>query len=91
MERFAHTILGYHGCDARFRDALLAGDLDVADWKHSRNEDDWLGAGVYFWEGSPARARRWSLDPARKRKKKDFEPAVVGALVYLGQCFDLTN
>lgn len=46
-------VLGYHGCDRSVGEALLAGRKTFVG---SKNEDDWLGHGVYFWENNPKRA-----------------------------------
>ena len=51
----------------------------------SHNTYDWLGDGVYFWENDYDRA----LEFAKETKKKD--PFVVGAIIYLGYCLDLTQ
>jgi hypothetical protein len=44
---------------------------------------------VYFWEYGPDRALRFAR--AQQRRGKVAEPAVVGALVQLGHCFDLMD
>lgn len=50
---------------------------------------DWLGPGVYFWEGDPRRAREWA---AEKVARKSYEKgAVIGAVIDLGHCLDLTT
>jgi hypothetical protein len=76
-------VLGYHGCDPAFADGLIAGDIPIADWQPSRNPYDnpydWLGDGIYFWEHAPARARDWG------------KGGVVGAVLQLGLCLDLTD
>jgi hypothetical protein len=60
----------------------------------SRNRYDWLGEGAYFWENSIKRALQWAEflkkhppQPGR-RIKKAF---VVGAIIDLGNCLDLTD
>ncbi len=84
-ERFARIVLGYHG--AKTGDAvdyaknLLSGEVDIEEWKPSENEYDWLGHGIYFWEHSPERARRWA----------GAGGTVVGAVIQLGKCLDLTD
>ena len=88
MERFARIIVGYHGCSEAFARKLLLGEQAIADWKPSENQWDWLGKGIYFWEHSPERAMRWAQEALRGRRG---EPAVIGAIVQLGQCFDLMN
>lgn len=80
MDRFARIVLGYHGCDPAFADALITGAVSIAGWKPSENPYDWLGRGVYFWEYAPERAREWSR-----------KGGVVGAVIQLGTCLDLAN
>lgn len=85
MERFARIILGYHGAKggeaADFARKLVLGEISVEEWRPSENEFDWLGQGIYFWEHSPERARRWAGP----------DGAVVGAVIQLGHCLDLTD
>jgi hypothetical protein len=49
MERFTRIVLGYHGCEPAFADALLRGDVTLDAWEPSQNPYDWLGHGIYFW------------------------------------------
>jgi hypothetical protein len=79
-------ILGYHGCDAKVADALVSGTV----FEFSRNEYDWLGHGVYFWENDPERALHWAKSAPKTAKPIDT-PAVVGAAIDLGLCLDLTT
>lgn len=79
MDRFPRLVLGYHGCEPAFADALIGGDVPIAEWKPSENPYDWLGRGVYFWEHAPERARQWG------------KGGVVGAVIQLGSCLDLTD
>ncbi|MCH9808750.1 MAG: hypothetical protein K0U74_13560 [Alphaproteobacteria bacterium] len=56
----------------------------------SDNQYDWLGPGVYFWQSNPKRAALF----AKEKKARDeaaWDPVVVGAVVELGQCLDLTT
>lgn len=57
--------------------------------KKSSNDWDWLGEGVYFWEHSRARAQQFA-EWKRSRNEIDV-PAVLGAYIHLGRCFDLTD
>lgn len=84
MERFARTIIGYHGCDAAFVHDVLLGKIPINQWQPSQNVWDWLGHGIYFWEHSPQRALRWA-------KEHFAEPDVLGAVIQLGKCFDLLD
>jgi len=83
--RHDRVVLAYHGCDAAVADRLLAGE----PFQRSENDYDWLGAGVYFWEYGADRALQFARD--QQRRGKVAEPAVVGALVQLGRCFDLLD
>jgi hypothetical protein len=82
--KYARQIIGYHGCSVEIADAILAGK----DFDQSENDYDWLGRGIYFWEFGPDRAREWAEEQA---KRKGFKPAVVGAVIQLGLCFDLLD
>ena len=81
-------VLGYHGCDLSTAQGLVSGTLHP-DLK--RNKTDWLGHGFYFWEDSPARALRWARDEQRRNPAKIASPAVVGAVVDLGNCLNLID
>ncbi len=82
--QYDRTVIAYHGCSQETADRLLAG----GSFKASENDYDWLGRGIYFWEFGPDRARRWAED----RAKKEGEAAgVVGAIIQLGNCFDLLD
>ncbi|MEJ0097990.1 MAG: hypothetical protein WDM84_08825 [Bauldia sp.] len=48
----------------------------------------WLGSGVYFWENDPDRALEWAQEKASRRELRN--PAVIGAVIELGQCLDLS-
>jgi hypothetical protein len=78
-------VIAYHGCDARTADRLIAGE----PFRKSSNDFDWLGEGVYFWEVGYDRALR--LAEEQRRRGKVERPAVVGALLQLGNCFDLMD
>src|SRR4051812_47548247 len=53
VHALSRTVIGYHGCRKDFARALVAGTLEVANWRPSRNNYDWLGEGIYFWEHAP--------------------------------------
>lgn len=80
MDRFSRIVLGYHGCEPAFADALLRGEVQPEDWQPSVNEYDWLGHGIYFWEFAPGRAREWG-----------GKGGVIGAVIHLGAYLDLTD
>jgi hypothetical protein len=80
MDRYARIVFGFHGTDPAFAERLIRGEVAVADWSPSANEYDWLGHGIYFWEFAPDRARAWA-----------GKGGVVGAIIALGTCLDLTE
>jgi len=79
-------VLGYHGCDKKTASLLLRGKTSM---RLSKNPYDWLGQGAYFWENDRDRALQW----ARFLKKRgDIQtPFVIGAIIDLGFCMDLTE
>ena len=83
-DRFTRPVYGYHGCTQALADELISGARPVAAWPRSRNEYDWLGHGIYFWEYGFERAREWSLANGR-------DGGVVGAHIQLGRCLDLAD
>lgn len=81
-------VLGYHGCDQAVADRLVSGD----DLKPSRNDYDWLGPGIYFWEANPKRGIEYARElSGLTRGPKVTTPAVIGAVIELGLCLDLTT
>lgn len=72
-------VIGYHGTSAeRMADILRQG------FKISQNDWDWLGHGVYFWEGH-IRAREWA------DRKFGQQAAVIQAKIKLRVCLDLCD
>lgn len=63
--------------------------IDGEAFTASRNEYDWLGEGVYFWEANPLRALQFAAEWTSKGKIR--KPYVVGAVIELGYCLDLTS
>ena len=51
MER-GRIVIGYHGCNENVAKRVLDGE----PLKASKNDYDWLGHGVYFWEFGAIRA-----------------------------------
>ena len=80
-------MLAYHGCDRDLAEGLLSGAKSL---KPSDNDYDWLGPGVYFWESNPDRALEFAREK-RKRGEGIRKPFVVGAVIDLGLCLDLTT
>lgn len=87
MSRLATSfVLGYHGCDYSVADKAIREGQSILQ---SARDYDWLGPGAYFWESDPIRAMEWA------RSKCDrgayAKPAVIGAIIDLRNCLDLTN
>ena len=76
-------MLGYHGCDQSIITDVLTGKQDL---RVSRNDYDWLGNGIYFWEDSYQRAFQWALQSGRIT-----HPGVIGAVINLGHCLNLLD
>lgn len=76
-------VVGFHGCDlSTFNSVIRQGN----HLSQSANEYDWLGHGIYFWEGSYERALDWA-----KNSSKVPNPSVIGAFIRLGNCLDLLD
>lgn len=90
--RLPGIVLGFHGCDETIGEGLLRGKS-----KHlasSKNDYDWLGAGVYFWENDPKRALEFAQEAVTKphmTKGRITKPFVVGAVLDLGLCLNLLD
>jgi hypothetical protein len=80
-------VLGYHGCDERVAEKLLAGE----PFEQSENKYDWLGSGIYFWEKNPERGLDFAKELAASNRSSIKKPAVVGAIIDLGLCLDLST
>ncbi|HEX6985281.1 MAG TPA: hypothetical protein VF170_07885 [Planctomycetaceae bacterium] len=87
FDDYHRTIVGYHG-------TRLSVALDIVQRKRgfniSRNRDDWLGHGIYFWEYAPRQALWWA-ERRRKRQKWDEPVAILASMIRLGFCFDLLD
>jgi hypothetical protein len=79
-------VLGYHGCDLSVAKRVISGD---AQFLQSDRDHDWLGPGAYFWEADPDRAMEYAQWKASRGEIS--EPTVVGAVMDLRECLDLTN
>ena len=85
MARSSSIIIGYHGCEREVGDRIVRGD----DWfVPSQTPYDWLGEGIYFWESDEQRAREWAEE--KQNRGRIREPSVIGAVIDLGKCLDLT-
>ena len=81
--KLPQLVFGFHGCDQAVFDEVVTrgGELDF-----SRNDYDWLGSGIYFWENSVERAWEWA-----RQSSLVETPAVIGAIIDLGHCLNLTD
>src|ERR1041384_7255956 len=80
---YQRMVIGYHGCSEEMVTSVLTKGKGLT---HSENDYDWLGKGISFWEHGPQRALEWAKYLKRIRK-----PAVLGAIINLGNCFDLLD
>lgn len=85
--RRSNLIIGFHGTTKDRADKILGGS---SGFRISNKVYDWLGKGMYFWENNYRRAEQWAFETAKKEGKGDT-PAVVGAVLDLGFCLDLTD
>ena len=86
--RRSNLVIGFHGCDKSVADSVVAGKTELLA---STNDYDWLGSGIYFWENNEERAWQWANELAKRKSSQTQTPAVVGAVIDLGYCFDLTD
>lgn len=87
----ARIVYGFHGCDIAVKDEILRNN---GTFKISDNAYDWLGTGVYFWECDPVRAMEFAEDAVRNKMQTQgniHKPSVIGAIIDLGNCLDLSN
>ena len=80
--------IGFHGCDQSVVDKVIAGKENLLA---STNDYDWLGSGIYFWENNEERATEWAVELSKRPGSSINQPAVIGAIIDLGYCFDLTD
>jgi hypothetical protein len=84
-------VLAFHGCDDAVAERVFAGHAAL---RTSRNEYDWLGHGIYFWENNPGRAWEWAKVLMRRGRPADRpvkKSAVIGAVIDLGHCLNLLD
>lgn len=84
----SNFVLGFHGCDKSVVDKVVSGTEEL---HFSRNDYDWLGNGVYFWENNESRALQWAKAMSKRQGSKIKCPSVIGAIIDLGLCLDLTD
>ena len=84
--KLPNLILAFHGCDEKVYKRVI---YNREALKSSYNSYDWLGSGVYFWEANHQRALEWAKE---KVKREEYsKAAVIGAVIDLGYCLNLTD
>jgi hypothetical protein len=78
-------VLEYHGCTTDVAKKVVNGLMSLSP---SDKPYDWLGPGIYFWEADSLRAKEWAVV---RCKASGGEPAVLGAVIDLGNCLDLLS
>ena len=81
--KLPNLVIGFHGCDKSIYDKVLKEHEPLTP---STNPYDWLGNGIYFWENNYQRAYDWACN-----HRKIQNPAVIGAVIDLGECLNLTD
>jgi hypothetical protein len=81
-----NLLIGFHGCDEKVQMSLLNQPNSI---NVSNKPYDWLGHGIYFWENNYERAFQWAKD--KEKKGKITKAAVIGAVLSLDYCLDLTD
>ena len=84
---YHRTVVGYHGTRVSTALRIVQG---IESYNESKNPDDWLGHGIYFWEYAPKQAWAWA-EQRRRTQKWDEGVAVLAAMIRLGNCFDLLD
>jgi len=79
MKRRSESTIGFHGTDKANVSSILAGGFRL-----SNNSADWLGAGAYFFQDAPSRAKEWA-------RTHCSDPAVIGVEISLDGCMDLLD
>lgn len=78
-----NLVLGFHGCNRETYEKVLYKHEEL---NSSTNDYDWLGNGIYFWENSYERALEWA-----QTHKANENPSVIGAIIDLGLCLNLSD
>ncbi len=80
--KLPNLVIGFHGCNKEtFSKVINNGEHLLA----SSNSYDWLGNGIYFWEQNYERAYEWA------KNRYGDNAAVIGAVIDLGYCLNLTD
>lgn len=81
-------VYGFHGTDEQ---VVLDAVLLKTDLQPSANDYDWLGNGIYFWENNLERANQYAVEASARKGSSIQTPAVIGAILDLGNCLDLLD
>ena len=82
------VVYGFHSTDKGIARELVNCSRNFA---HSQNDYDWLGEGIYFWENNLKRAVDYGNLLKSRSSSSVKDPTVIGAIIDLGNCFDLLN
>lgn len=83
-----HIVYGFHAINKEDGLRILNGE---SHFEPSRNDYDWLGKGIYFWENSLERAWEYAELDSKRPNSKIKEKFVLGAILELGNCLDLLD
>lgn len=81
-EKLPNLVIGFHGCSMETYHNVIVKQQEL---KASDNAYDWLGNGIYFWENNLQRAEEWAV------RRYGENAAVIGAVIDLGSCLNLTD
>ena len=81
-------VYGFHGIDKTSALKILT---QKDNFRHSDNNYDWLGRGVYFWENNLERAKQYAIQDSKRCNSTVKDPFVLGAVLELGNCLDLLD
>lgn len=86
--RRSNLVIGFHGCDKSVVEKVILGQEMLIG---SVNDYDWLGHGIYFWENNETRALQYAQSMMKRKNTSVKEPAIIGAVIDLGNCMDLMD
>lgn len=81
--KLPNLVLGFHGCHQNTFRSVVHNSEQL---RQSSNSYDWLGNGIYFWEQNYQRAFEWAVN-----RYGENDAAVIGAVIDLGKCLNLTD
>jgi len=83
-----NLIIGFHSCDEKVRDDVLNGKASLVSFHRNYH---WLGDGLYFWEYNLKRADEYAKEDSKRKNSFIKKPSVLGAIIQLGRCLDLSD